>query len=439
MTGSPSFWLFLAASTALLVGLDYYVYRNWKVFVALRSRRLGRPSRLRLSLPLYRVFMALMPLTLPLSFYLWRWWEVEPKAVRAALIGLWLAYYLPKALVALGLLIKDGARFVVWLFGWFQEQLASPPTDPPAAEPASPASLDLSDMKRMRRREFLQQMGWTAASVPFVVVGYSVFRTLYDFAVMRVDVPIAGLPRQLDGLTIAQLSDLHAGSFFSPRPMEEVVHLVNGLRPDVVAITGDFVNRDAAELPTILPALADLQAELSVVGCLGNHDHYAQVQEVARGIQGTGVDLLINQHQALDIDGAQLYLIGTDNTGFRQHYANLPAAMQGIPAEPTGRDARILLAHDPTFWDHHVRPQRPDIDLMLCGHTHGGQIGFEMGPVRWGLARVAYARWAGLYSERRLDHTSLHHLYVNRGTGTVGPPLRLGIRPEITLLTLRAA
>ncbi|RMH59953.1 MAG: metallophosphoesterase [Bacteroidetes bacterium] len=440
------------ALVAALLAVDYYVYRHWRRYVRLRSRHHSGIHSLRWTLPLYQVLMPLMAVSMPVYFAFSNWWEVEPKLARALFMGIWVTYYLPKALLALALLVKDGIRFVIWLFGWFQERLLAPAEVPasapaegpaevpaPAPTPTAEARLDLSDMKRMRRREFVQRLGWSAATVPFVVVGYGVFKSLYDFQVFRVDVPIRDLPRALDGLTVAQLSDLHAGSFFSERPMHEAVSIVESLRPDLIAITGDFVNHDADELPLILPALNRLRAPLGVYGCPGNHDHYARIEDVVRGVRSTPVDLLVNQHRTLRVDGARLHVIGTDNTGFRQRYADLPGALDGLQADPHGEEVRLLLAHDPTFWDAHVRPGFPEIDLMLCGHTHGGQIGFEVGPLRWGLARVAYARWAGLYAEARATGAGRQFLYVNRGAGTVGPPLRLGIRPEITLLTLRRA
>ena len=425
----------------LLFLVDLYVYRNWARFA--RYRRWA----LRYTLPPYRVLMAVMPFTLPLYLYVSQWWAVEPKLLRSAFVGFWFLYYVPKLPIALGILVKDAIRFVTWLFGWFQKRLGAQPQATPAAlevpTPAPPPrpSLDLTDMKRMSRGEFLRQMGWSAASVPFVVVGYGVFRTLYNFQIHRVDVPIQGLPRALDGLTIAQLSDLHAGSFFSDRPVQEAVSLVNAQRPDLVAITGDYVNYDAGELSVLLPRLAGLQAGLGIFGCLGNHDHYARVSDVAARVRaGPSVDLLVTQRRTLQIDGAHLHVIGTDNTGFNQHFADLGGALRGIE-HVEGEEVRLLLAHDPTFWDHHVRRTHPEVDLMLAGHTHGGQIGFEWGPLGWSPAKMAYERWAGLYTEARPEapQSGHHHLYVNRGLGTVGPPLRIGIYPEITILTLRHA
>jgi predicted MPP superfamily phosphohydrolase len=418
----------LLSLAALLV--DGYVYRNWRRFAIRRPRA-------RWTLPVYRVLLGVMPLVLPLYFSVSNWWSVEPKAVRFVVVGLWLTWYVPKGLIALALVLKDAARFAVWLFAWFKRQPALA-LDDRAPEEERRAPLDLTDMKRISRGEFLRQMGWTAASVPFVLVGYSVFRGLYDFDVTRVDVPIPGLPRAFDGLRVAQLSDLHAGSLFSAKPMEEAVDLVLAERPDLVAITGDYVNHDAAEASLILPALDRLRAPLGVFGSLGNHDHYADVRDLARRVNATAVDLLVNDGRTLTVDGARLHVVGTDNTGFGQRHGDLDAAMRTL--RPNGDDATILLAHDPTFWDNHVRPSGHAVDLTLAGHTHGGQVGFELGPARWSLARVMYPRWAGLYGEPRTpDGDGRQFLYVNRGLGTVGPPVRLGIRPEITILTLRRA
>jgi predicted MPP superfamily phosphohydrolase len=286
----------------------------------------------------------------------------------------------------------------------------------------------------MTRGEFLSRMGWTAASIPFVAVGYGVFRSLYDFEVREQLVPIPFLPAGLDGIRIAQISDLHAGSFFSEEPIREAVERVNALRPDLLVFTGDFVNHDAAELRLAVRHLQTLSPDIGGFACLGNHDHYARVQDVARAVGETPLTLLVNDNRPLTVNGSRMYVLGTDNTGFRQNYADLTRTTRDIPVREADDDLRILLAHDPSYWDE-VRGQRPDIDLTLSGHTHGGQLGFEFGPVKWSLAKMAYPRWAGLYEERTVGERT-QYLYVNRGLGTVGPPIRVGIRPEITVLTL---
>ncbi len=427
---------FFVLSIVALFVVDWYVYRHWKQFVR-TNKQLGWTRYV------YFFMMCIMPAALPTYFYFSRWWEVEPKLPRAAFFGFFAIYYLPKFFIALILVIKDLGRMIIWLFRWFQRKLQVSPTPPetresplPSNQPEPEPQLDLTDMKRLSRRDFISQIGWSASTVPFVVTGYGVFRTLYDFNVHEVQVPISGLPSALEGLRILQLSDIHAGSFFSHRPMEEVLDIIREIKPDLITLTGDFVNNNDRELEVITPALKAMNAPLGVYGCLGNHDHYANTPVVIEKVRSTAVDLLVNEHRTLEIDGEKLHIIGTDNTGFSQHFADLPAALAGIENK---EDTHILLAHDPTFWDRHVLPEHEEIDLMLCGHTHGGQVGIELGPVRWSFARIAYQRWAGLYNEKRAGNGSSQFLYVNRGIGTVGPPIRFGVRPEITVLTLRRA
>ncbi len=401
----------------LLVGMDYLVYRRWRVFAL-------RRALLRWTLPAYALLMVVMPLSFVGYFFYSRWWEVDPKLVRAFLVAGWVVYYTPKLVIAPVLVVAAAVRAVRRFTG----KAAGPAEETPAAPG-----------RALSRAEFLRTAGWAAASAPFLLTGYSAFRTLYNFQALRIDVPVPGLPSALEGLTIGQLSDLHAGSLFSERPMHEAVSLLLEMRPDLIAVTGDFVNHEASEMPIIAPALKRLRAELGVFGCLGNHDHYADVEEVIARVGATPVRLLTNAHHALSIGGAALQLVGTDNTGFNQHFADLDRALAGLPPCPPGAGARVLLSHDPTFWDTDVLGKRPDIHLMLCGHTHGGQLGMEWGPLRWSIAQPVYPRWAGLYTEAPAGAASAQHLYVNRGVGTVGPALRIGIRPEVTLLTLRRA
>ena len=421
----------IVIATVVLLVLDYYVYRNW--------RRFARGRAFEWTLPLYRVLLALMPLSLPLYFSLYRWWEVEPRLARALFFGFWVLYYVPKVPIVAVLLGRDAVRLTRRVFRGDAGESSTPRSESSDPLEVSPGRRNEVTLPRQEaaitRKEFLRRMGWSAAAVPFVLTGYGVFGTLYDFVVRRVEVPVRGLPRAFERLTIAQISDLHAGSLLGIDPMHEAVSIVNGLRPDVVVVTGDFVNHDVDEIPRILPALGELDAPLGVYGCLGNHDHYANTEQLVGRLRTTPMDLLINEHRTLAIDGGKLHIIGTDNTGFSQRYADLPRAVAGI--DPEEENAQILLAHDPTFWDSHVRPDFSGIDVMLCGHTHGGQFGIEYGPFRWSLAQVRYERWAGLYAEPRKEERGPQFLYVNRGIGTVGPPLRLGIRPEITLLTLR--
>lgn len=212
--------------------------------------------------------------------------------------------------------------------------------------------------------------------------------------------------------------------------MQEARRIIDGLNADLIVITGDFVNSKPGEMSIIARELAKLKAPEGVLASLGNHDHYntpEQHRTLVKGIRELGIDLMVNEHRRVGNGDASIIIAGTDNTGFRQDFADLDLALQGVePGEPT-----VLLAHDPTFWDKEVVRQRP-VDLMLSGHTHGGQFGIQALGFEWSPAQYVYEQWAGLY--RKGDQA----LYVNRGLGTVGPPIRIGVPPEITVFTLRA-
>lgn len=304
----------------------------------------------------------------------------------------------------------------------------------------------------LARRTFLTKAvnagGYALAAVPVAALGTDALFTLYDFEVHRVEVPIKNLPRQFEGLTIAQLSDIHAGSFFSEKPMEEVCRIVESLKPDMVVVTGDWVNWRALELPMILPQIVRLanfatkQTRLGLWGSLGNHDHYssgAAHAEILSMIRTSGVNLMVNQNTTFRIDGASLQMAAIDNVGLRQNFGNLDEALAGLsPEHPT-----ILMAHDPTFWDKkiHAKPHETAygnilVDLTLSGHTHGGQMGLNILGMDITPAALMYKQVAGLYAD---DYELGQHIYVNRGIGTTGIPVRLGVPPEITLLTLRKA
>ncbi|MCO6465197.1 MAG: metallophosphoesterase [Bradyrhizobiaceae bacterium] len=323
-------------------------------------------------------------------------------------------WYLPKLPIALAI----GIYHLVGLVGRvFTKVRGTKPLD--AQEPEIPS-----------RRALLQKAAWSTAILPYGMVANGMARTLYDFTVFKEEVVLPGLPRAMDGYTIVQISDIHAGSFPDHEPFQEVVRLVMATQPDAVVITGDFVNAQPDEMGTVARDLARLASKYPVYASLGNHDHYntpAEHRKLVEGIRELGVDLIVNAHRRIGKGAEGFVLASIDNIGFKQHYGDLGKALEGVfPDEPT-----ILLAHDPTYWDAAIVGKAP-IDLMLSGHTHGGQIAFGMLGFEVSPASLVYEQVAGMY--RKGDQL----LYVNRGIGTVGPPLRIGVPPEITVLTLRA-
>jgi predicted MPP superfamily phosphohydrolase len=279
--------------------------------------------------------------------------------------------------------------------------------------------LDLS------RRRFLRMALLAVASMPFAVSAYGAVAARARKVIERVVIPIPGLPPQLDGLTIVQMSDIHSGMFMTEAQMDEHVRISNELQPDIVALTGDFVATNKDQVSPFINSMSKLRAKRGVYGCLGNHDMFGNAAEmIARGFEQHGLKLLRNRNELLDIDGAKLNIIGVDYIGRRSRLNSLGEAIKDISLDGT----TILLAHSPNNFEEAARA---GIHLTLSGHTHGGQIALNLAGLIITPAQLATMFLAGLF---RIGNS---HLYVNRGLGTTGPPIRINAPPEITHITLR--
>jgi hypothetical protein len=237
--------------------------------------------------------------------------------------------------------------------------------------------------------------------------------------VERREITLPGLPAALDGLRVAQLSDVHCGPYV-PRWMYRAwASRASSLGADVIALTGDLITSGEGYLDDVRDLVSRLAAPHGVVACMGNHDYFGTESGVVDALRAGGARLLRNEGHALTRDGAALWVAGVDDRWTKRD--DLAAALRDRP-----RGAPVLLlAHDPGSFPEAVAA---GVALTLSGHTHGGQIGVRNA----NLARLAFARAAGLFREG--DSA----LYVNRGIGTTGPPVRVGMWPEIALLTLRA-
>lgn len=279
------------------------------------------------------------------------------------------------------------------------------------------------------KRNFLKNTSWALAGVPFVIITNGVLKTTYDFKIYNQEIFLNNLPKELDGLQILQISDIHAGSFISPNPIKEVVSIMNSMKSDLIFVTGDFVNFHPEEYNMIQNHFAKLKSDIGIYGCLGNHDHYMSennVNKLRKKINNHGIKLLDNENIILNINNATLNIAGTDNTGYHQNFGDFNKALNNLSSDTS----TILLSHDPTNWDRFIKNKKK-VDLMLSGHTHGGQVGIEYKGEILSPARVAYNQFAGLYKENE------QYLYINRGIGTTGPPVRVGVPPEITKIILR--
>ncbi|KYG79802.1 DNA mismatch repair protein MutT [Roseivirga seohaensis] len=293
--------------------------------------------------------------------------------------------------------------------------------------------------KKISRSEFLAKTAVAAATLPIVTMSFGIVSGAYDYRIRRRKLYLPNLPSGFNGIKMAQLSDIHSGSFFDKKAVEGGVNLLMVEKPDVVFFTGDLVNNQTKELNEYFDIFSKVKADLGVYSTLGNHDYgdYMQwtsaqakqknLQDMILAHEKMGWNLMMNENKSLKVGGDQISLIGVENWGAGRFakYGDLDLAHKNSEG-----DVKILLSHDPSHWDAQVRPKYNDIDLMFAGHTHGMQLGVEVGNFRWSPSQWMYPQWADLYTEGN------HHLYVNRGFGFLGFPGRIGILPEITIFEL---
>ena len=297
------------------------------------------------------------------------------------------------------------------------------------------------------RHTVFRYAAWLAGGLPFLVVVYGVTVGRLRYRVVTVDVPLANLPPGLDGLRIVHLSDLHIGDFVSRVAIRRAVDLANTAQPDVAVLTGDLITSARDPLEDCIAELSWLRAPLGVWGCHGNHERSARVEARAQALfTRYGMHLLRQQCVELSWRGGRVNLIGVDDQRARIRAGEPSAILRDIEALIRRDIPNILLSHNP---DTFPRAAALGIELSLAGHTHGGQLRLALGGRQWSPARLITRFVAGLYRlplrpEGRGDAVAPRpppsaFLYVNRGLGTFALPVRLGVPPEITVLTLRAA
>lgn len=328
------------------------------------------------------------------------------------IIGVFLMLYIPIILFNITQVLGD---LSMWISGFFQK--------------------DGGLLKK-----YILIPGMVLGLLAFVAFGMGMARGRTNVKVFRESVKIKNLPAAFYSLRIVQLSDIHLAGFFNDTShIRKVVKQVNELEPDLICFTGDMVHNFSEEVDPFVEILMDLSAPLGKYAVLGNHDYgayfnwgskeeeAANLERIKAQIIASGFDLLLNEHRTVSLNGDSLELLGVENWGkppFPQ-LGDLGKAMEKVNPDRI----KILLSHDPSHWDLRVN-EKEDIELTLSGHTHGMQLGIEIGKFKWSPSKWTYRHWAGLYGRNG------QQLYVNRGLGYTGFPGRVGIRPEITLLTL---
>lgn len=288
--------------------------------------------------------------------------------------------------------------------------------------PAAPAPAT-GEEKTGRRQTFVRVAGGVSWAVSAGSLGWGSLRTRHDFELVEVVVKIPGLPRALEGYSIAQISDLHVGTFVGEGDLARGLELVTRARPDLLVVTGDLVDFDARLAPMAAARIARLAPRDGIVGILGNHEYHSDADAVRAALTAAKIDVLVNESRVLRSgDGGGFVLIGLDDYSAVRMGGRGPD-LAGTLAAASRSGPRILLAHQPQQFDESAG----SVALQLSGHTHGFQFDFAAT-----VGRIARKYVAGRYEKRGSV------LWVNRGFGVTGPPSRVGVRPEVTKIVLVA-
>ncbi len=350
--------------------------------------------------------------------------RIDPKVfknLRLYITTFFFILFMGKVLASIFLLIDDLRRGFTWVVNLFPS-----PTDKFSTS----------------RSDFMAKSAMIAGAVPIAAMSFGVISGAHDYRVRRRLIQSPNLPKAFDGLRVVQISDIHTGSFFNKTAVEGGIDMLNAEKPDLFFFTGDLVNNRSEEAKDYLDIFKKVKAPMGKFSIMGNHDYgdytsWPSQQAKAKDIQDLHEmhgymqwDLLLNENRILKVDGEELAVLGCENWGAGRFskYGNIEQTVLGVEDHPF----KILLSHDPSHWDAQIRPDYPDIDLMLAGHTHGFQFGVEFGNFKWSPAQYRYKQWSDLHKEGD------QYLYVNRGYGFIGYPGRIGILPEITVLELKS-
>ncbi|PIB29504.1 metallophosphoesterase [Maribacter sp. 4G9] len=292
------------------------------------------------------------------------------------------------------------------------------------------------------RRRFLSMIALGIAALPFGALLYGMYKGKYNFKVLKYTLEFEDLPDSFDGYRITQISDIHSGSFDDRKKIEYGVGLINKQKSDLLLFTGDMVNNKTEEMLPWAGLFSSLEAKDGKYSVLGNHDYGDYISWETEALKrqnledlkylqrNMGFDLLLNEHRYLQKGEDRIALVGVENWGkggFKKA-GDLKRAASGL--QPN--DFTILMSHDPSHWSEEVIHHEKHFHLTLSGHTHGMQFGIEIpGWIKWSPVKWRYPHWAGIYKELG------QFINVNRGFGFLGYPGRVGIWPEITVITLK--
>jgi uncharacterized protein len=391
-------------SATLLAALGAHLFLAWWLLGAARAFGQSAARRRKVALLVAALFV-IAPLG---RFFGIFYWKTLGSSFSAAGATEWMIVLLAAVPLAAIALASRGAA--AWLGKAKDAALEHVPPEPG---------------KHVTRREAVEcGAGLVVLTASAVTLGWGSAFGRHEFKVEELVVRLPGLPKALDGYTIAQISDIHAGLFVGERELGEGLSIVRSLRPDLVVVTGDLLDLDARHGPFLARHLADLSPRDGVVAILGNHDYYAGFTLVTHAMRAAGIDLLVNEGRMIrPRDGGGFALLGVDDLWAQRSGGvgpDLDRALAMVPPDA----ARVLLAHQPNFFD----TARGRVGLQLSGHTHGGQINPGFRPAEL-VMRYVSGKYEG-------EGTTM---WVNRGFGVAGPPARVGAPPEVTKVVLVSA
>ena len=292
------------------------------------------------------------------------------------------------------------------------------------------------------RRKFVSTVALGVAAIPFAALLYGMIKGKYNYKVLQYTLEFEDLPSSFDGYTLTQISDIHSGSFDNPEKVKYAVDLVNKQQSDLILFTGDLVNNVAQEMDAWKDTFATLKAKDGVYSVLGNHDYgdyvsWESAEKKQENLQALialqkdmGWDVLLNESRTIKKNQQAIKLVGVENWG--EGGFKKAGDLEKACADVSTQDFTILMSHDPSHWQSRVKEHPKNIQLTLSGHTHGMQFGIEIpGWFKWSPVKYRYQNWAGIYKEFG------RYINVNRGFGYLGYPGRVGIWPEVTVITLK--
>ncbi|MFN7995871.1 MAG: metallophosphoesterase [Bryobacteraceae bacterium] len=408
-----SFRLILTIVFALFAASQIYWYRRVRFVVlnAVPSRR-GRITAGVVGLAIYLVLLGLN----------FGWFGQRATSTRTSLYGVLVeapvTWWIASSLVA----------FLVASILWLLRQAARPflllrkRVSGVASEPVDSG-----------RRVFLERAAGTAIAMPFVAGAYGLLYGRLNLETTQKRIRLTKLPKAFEGFRIAQLSDIHIGPFMPEDSIRKYVEITNGLKPDLIALTGDFITWDPATQKAVVSALSKLKAPFGVFGCLGNHEAWSGTEDsITLLFHEAGIPILRKARMPIQTKGEILNLIGVDYESRRRMGPStkdgyVPELLTGVDRLMLPDTANILMSHNPDTFD---RAAELGIDLSLAGHTHGGQVALEFISPEIAPSRLVTPYVSGWFEKPG------GQLYVNRGIGTIGVPMRIGAPPEITVYQL---